>query len=245
MDVIMGIGKKMVMLSKSVLLCSVCHADLDVTAEVSKQVYDHQIIEKRAISRIVLASQSEHRKKAMNILGLSYECIPANINEKAIRNPDPLKMALMISEAKALSLVKEKGIIIAGDTFLVFEGKVLEKPTSLNEAYAMLNILSGNKYTLISGLAVYDTLTGKMRSTVATCDIYLRTISQEEITDYCNRYPVLKFAGAHETDGVVRFSERIERSCIIETTIPMKDLILFLQEIEEERLQGQDDSIWS
>ena len=100
----------------------------------------------------------------------------------------------------------------------------------------MLNILSGNKYTLISGLAVYDTLTEKRRSTVAACDVYLRTISQEEITDYCNRYPLLKFAGAHEKDGVVRFSEKIEGSCIIETEIPMKDLILFLREIEEERL---------
>lgn len=212
------------MFSKSVLICSEGHTDSDIT--------DEKVIS----PRIVLASQSEHRKKAMNILGLIYECIPANIDEKAIRNPDPLKMALMISEAKALFLAnKEKGIIIAGDTFLIFEDKVLEKPTSLNEAYTMLNTLSGNKYTLISGLAVYDTLTGKMRSTVATCDIYLRAISQDEITDYCNRYPVLKFAEAHETDGVVRFSEKIEGSCIIETTIPMKDLILFLREIEEER----------
>lgn len=234
MDVTIGIGKNMVMLSKSALPSSV-----DQVVEVSPQVNGHQIIDKRITSRIILASQSEHRKKAMNILGLSYECIPANIDEKAIRNPDPLKMALMISEAKAIALAeKEEGIIITGDTFLVFEGKVLEKPTSLSEAYTMLNNLSGNKYTLVSGLAVYDTLTGKMRSTVVTCDIHLRTISQEEIKDYCNRYPVLKFAGAHETDGVVRFSERIEGSCIIETTIPMKDLVLFLGEIEEERQKG-------
>lgn len=227
------------MLSESILSYSVCYSDTNATTEVSKQIDEYQIVDKRTSSRIVLASQSEHRKKAMNILGLSYECIPANIDEKAIRNPDPLKMALMISEAKAFFLGnKEKGIIIAGDTFLVFEGKVLEKPTSLSEAYSMLNTLSGNKYTLISGLAVYDTLTGKMRSTVATCDIYLRTISQEEIIDYCNRYPVLKFAGAHETDGVVRFSERIEGSCLIETTIPIKELILFLREIQEDRFQN-------
>jgi septum formation protein len=228
----------MVLLSKSELLCSVCHVGLDAD-EVLKQVHDHQVSKKRSKSpRIVLASQSEHRKKAMNILGLSYECIPANIDEKAIRNPDPLKMALMISEAKALSLAsQEMGVIIAADTFLVFEDKVLEKPTSLNEAYAMLNSLSGNKYTLITGLAVYDTLSKKMRSTVATCDIHLRTLSQDEITDYCNRYPVLKFAGAHETDGVVRFAEKIEGCCLIETTIPMKELILFLREIEEEMFE--------
>lgn len=226
------------MTSNHVLFDSACQAPIEAASKFSEQISPPQIIEKRASSyRIVLASQSEHRKKAMNLLGLTYECIPANINEKSIRHPDPLKMALMISEAKALALAqKEKGIIIAGDTFVEFEGKVLEKPVSLDEAYGMLQRLSGKTYTLISGLAVYDTLREKMRSTVATCDITLRPISQKEIIDYCQRYPVLKFAGAHETDGVVRFSEKIEGSCIIETTIPMKDLILFLKEIEEERL---------
>lgn len=230
----------MIKSSNSGLCDSVCQADVEATSEVSKQIGNHQIIKKKPYShRIILASQSEHRKKALNILGLTYECIPANINEKAIRNPDPLKMALMLSEAKALFLAqKEKGIIIAGDTFLVFKGNVLEKPASLEEAYAMLKSLSGNKYTLVSGLAVYDALTEKMRSTVATCDIHLRTISHDEIIDYCNRYPVLRFAGGHETDGVVRFSEKIEGSCIIETTIPMKELIFFLKEIEKESFQG-------
>lgn len=191
---------------------------------------------KRSSSRIILASQSTVRRRAMDILGLSYECIPANIDEKAIRHSDPLRMALMISEAKALSLAgKEEGVIIAGDAFLFFEGSILEKPMSLEEAYTMLSTLSGSKYTLITGLAVYDTQTKKMRSSVATCDIYLRTISHDEIVDYCSRYPVLKFAGAHETDGVVRFSEKIEGTSLIETTISMKDLIRYLREIEKER----------
>lgn len=200
------------------------------------QVDNNQVIEEKVNSRYILASQSKTRKRAMEILGLSYECIPANINEKAIRDSDPLKMAVMISEAKAKAVAdREEGIIIAADAFLVFAGEVLEKPTSLKEAYTMLSSLSGNKHTFVTGLAVYDTMTGKMRSTVATCDIYFRHISQEEIVDYCNRYPVLNFAGAHESDGVVRFSERIEGACINETAIPMKDLILFLQEIEEDR----------
>ena len=47
MDVIMGIGKKMVMLSKSILLCSVGHADLNATVDVSQRASDNQIIEKK------------------------------------------------------------------------------------------------------------------------------------------------------------------------------------------------------
>lgn len=212
---------------------------MEMFLEVSKQGDDTRIMNKKATPlRIILASQSIIRKKAMNILGVSYECIPPHINEKAIRDPDPLKMALKVSEAKALAVAtKEEGVIIAGDAFLVFEGKVLEKPHSLDEAYSMLNALSGNQYTLIAGLSVYDTLTKKMRSYVATCNIYLRSISHDEIMDYCTRYPVLNYAGGHETDGIVRFSKKIEGDCIIETTIPMKDLIQSLREIEADRLK--------
>lgn len=223
-------------MATGLLLCAVCNANLNaqnISTDRSDEL--HHTIEYES-PRIILASQSEIRRKALNILGLSYECIPANINEKAIRDPDPIKMALKISEAKAYEIAKkEQGIIIAGDAFLVFNGEVLEKPSSLDEAYTMLNNLSGNKYTFVTGLAVYDTKTKKMRSSTATCDIYLRHLSKNEIIDYCNRYPVLKFAGAHECDGVVRFAEKIEGSCINETAISMKDLILFLDEIAQDR----------
>lgn len=219
-----------------VILCSVCSTSTDVIANSSLQTNNHSIKTIETTPRLILASQSQFRKKAMDILGVKYECIPANIDEKAIRHSDPYKMALLISEAKARALAnKEEGIIIAGDTFLVFNGKVLEKPISLNEAYGMLRALSGNKYTLVAGLAVLDTQTGKMRSTVATCDIYLRDLSDAEIIDYCNRYPVLNFAGAHETDGAVRFSEKIEGSCLIVTAFPVKELILFLREVGQDR----------
>ena len=145
--------------------------------------------------RFILASQSQIRKRALEILGIPYECIPANIDEKAIRDANPVTMAIMISEAKAHEVsIKEEGIIIASDAFLFFDGKILEKPNSLDEAYEMLRNLSGNKHTFITGLAVYDTQTGKMRSSASTCNIYFRSLSDDEIKDYCNRYPVLTFA---------------------------------------------------
>ena len=51
--------------------------------------------------RIILASQSHIRKRALDLLNLEYDTIPSNIDEKAIRDPDPLQMAQKLSEAKA------------------------------------------------------------------------------------------------------------------------------------------------
>ncbi len=188
------------------------------------------------LARIILASESEIRKKALNILGLTYETALVNVDENALRDEDPLKMALNISEAKARAVAAtEEGIIIAGDAFLLFQGEILDKPHSLEEAYAMLHQLSGNKHTFVTGLAVYDTQTQKMRSSTAICDMYFRTLSHEEIVDYCNRNPVLKFAGAHDSTGVARCGAKISGACISETATSLKDLIQFLDEIAQDR----------
>jgi septum formation protein len=180
--------------------------------------------------KIILASQSQIRKRALDLLGLTYETIPSNIDEKAIRDPDPLKMAQRLSEAKAYAIgEKHQGVVIASDAFLVFHGRVLEKPNDLKEAHEMLHSLSGDHYDFITGIAVYNTNNKKMLSSVETCKIFMRQLSETEISDYIKRNPVLKFAGGHDTDGVVRFSEKVEGNCNFFTAIPMNKLIEFLQ----------------
>ncbi len=180
--------------------------------------------------KIILASQSLIRKRALDLLGLTYETIPSDIDEKAIRDPDPLKMAQRLSEAKAHAIgERHPGIIIASDAFLVFQERILEKPNDLQEAHKMLRSLSGAHYDFVTGVAVYSTITKKMLSSVATCKIHMRQLSDHEIADYIQKNPVLKFAGGHDTDGVVRFSEKVEGNCNFFTAIPMNKLIEFLQ----------------
>lgn len=180
--------------------------------------------------RIILASQSHIRRRALDLLGLAYDTIPSHIDEKAIRDIDPLKMAQRLSEAKAIAVGKlHKGVIIASDAFVLFQGKVLEKPNDLQEAYAMLHELSGKYYDFITGLAVYKTDSAKMLSSVETCRIYLRKLSEKEIEDYIQKNTVLKFAGGHDTDGVIRFSEKVEGNCNFFTAIPMNKLVEMLK----------------
>ena len=179
--------------------------------------------------RIILASQSQTRKRALDLLGLKYETIPPNIDEEAIRDENPLLLAKKLSEAKARAIgSQQQGLIIASDAFLVFQGKILEKPCDLKEAYNMLHSLSGNNYTFITGIAVYNSISNHLHSSVDTCEIYFRDLREEEIVDYINRNTVLKFAGAHDTDGVIRFSERVVGNCNFFTAIPMNKLIEFL-----------------
>ncbi len=191
---------------------------------------ENEVLPMSACCPIILASQSAIRQKALNLLGLQYQCIPSHIDEKAIRDPDPYNMAVRIAEAKAREIGKSnQGIIVSGDAFLLHAGKVMEKPASVDEARAMLKDLSGSTYTFITSLVVYNTFTQQMDKTVESCSIQFRDLSNEEIEDYISKYPVTKFAGAHETEGAVRFAVKIEGNPNIFTALPMDKLTLFLR----------------
>jgi septum formation protein len=51
--------------------------------------------------RIVLASESQSRKRALDILGLAYETCPSGLDEKSIRDSDPIALVRKLAEAKA------------------------------------------------------------------------------------------------------------------------------------------------
>jgi septum formation protein len=181
---------------------------------------------------IILASASPFRKKALEVLGVSYRVVPSNINEKAIRDENPSKLAQKLSEAKARAVAPSNGnaLIVAADLFVTMNGKIFEKPADMTEAVEMLRAFSGKKLEIVTGLAVYNSGTQKMLSATESCTVEFRKLSEHEITDYVSRYPVLLFAGAFNDEGMLRFSERVEGNYNVHAALPMNRLVEFLRE---------------
>lgn len=182
--------------------------------------------------RIILASQSPFRTHALDVLGLHYETMPSNFDEKTIREEKPLVLARLLSEAKAREIGKTEtnALIIAADLLVVHNNKIFEKPQDKKEAFEMLNTLSGNRFEIITGLAVYSPKNGKIVSGSQTCTVKFRNLLEEEIMDYMERYPVLKCAGAFEGDGLLRFAENINGQYNFRTAMSVNELVLFLRE---------------
>ena len=182
--------------------------------------------------KIILASQSPFRKHALDILGLVYETIPSNIDESAIRHEDPHEMVKMLSKAKALKIGEDQtdALIIAADLFIVHDNRIFEKPKDETEAKEMLRTFSGNTFEIIAGLAVFNNGTKNLLSTSEVCNVSFRELTEFEIDDYVSKYPVMKFAGAFDADGLLRFADRIEGNCNFKAGLPVNKLILFLRE---------------
>ncbi len=186
--------------------------------------------------RIILASESLSRKRAMDILGLAYEIRPSAIDEKTIRDSDPIALTKKLAEAKAWEVAGffQDAVIVSGDAVVAKEGKIFEKPRGIDEAVEFLHEFSGSAFQFVTSLVVLRTDTRRMLSTIESSQIRFRQLTDGEIRDYVGRYPVLRFAGAFEGDGVLRFADSVSGSYNFITAMPVSRLAVFLREQEVE-----------
>jgi septum formation protein len=182
--------------------------------------------------KIVLASESPFRKRALDLLAVAYETCPAAIDEKAIRDPDPFALTRKLAEAKAWKVAEKfpDAGIVSGDAVAAKNGRIFEKPRDRDEAAEFLRELSGSEFQFVTALAVLNSKTRRMLSTVEASAITFRPLVEREIQDYIGRYPVLNFAGAFESDAVLRFAEKISGSYNFVTALPVSRLVVFLRE---------------
>ncbi len=182
--------------------------------------------------RLVLASESQSRRRALDILGLTYEVCPSAIDEKSIRDSDPAALTKKLAETKAWKVANQlqDAVVVSGDAVVTKNGRIFEKPRTNDEAAEFLRELSDGAFQFVTSLAVIRSDTLRMLSTVETSEIRFRPLVEREIRDYVSRYPVLKFAGAFEGDGVLRFADSVSGSYNFITALPVSRLAVFLRE---------------
>ena len=137
---------------------------------------------------------------------------------------------MSIAKAQKIAEKETDAVIIAADLFVVHGKTILEKPKSLQEAQEMLQQLSGNEFQIVTGMTVLQASIGKQCTALETCTVRFRKLSENEISDYIRRYPVLKTAAAFEADGLLRFAEHIEGNYNFKAALPMNKLVEFLRE---------------
>jgi MAF protein len=181
--------------------------------------------------KIILASESASRRRAMDILGLAYEVRPSRIDEKAIRERDPDRLACRLSEAKARKVAESNpdAIIVAGDAVVSKAGRIYEKPVDAAEAFQFLRGFSGDAVEFVTAIAVMNSATGQLLTAVHHSEIVFRSLSDSEVADYVRRYDVLRFAGAFDGDAVIRFADHVSGSYNFAPGLALNDLITLLR----------------
>ncbi len=105
-----------------------------------------------------------------------------------------------VSRSKA-SVVDDPGaVIIAADTVVVFEGRVLGKPAHPNEAISMLTALAGERHTVMTGVAVRSG--EQVKSTVEMSEVTFSPLTELEIAGYVASGEPLDKAGSYGLGGL-------------------------------------------
>src|SRR5687768_11297341 len=106
--------------------------------------------------RLILASQSPRRAELLERIGLTFEIVPAHIDESYLDHETPPAHAERLAREKAetISAREPEALVVGSDTIVVVDGDVLGKPRDAAEAVAMLTRLSGREHEVCTGVAV-------------------------------------------------------------------------------------------
>lgn len=180
--------------------------------------------------RLILASQSPARKQLVGCMTDEFDAIPARAEE--VFDPAlPIDAALLeVARHKALEIHQQHPArpVIAADTIIVFEGKIMGKPASLEEASRVLHALSGKGHEVKSAM-VYIDRKGRIRQVADTAWVHFRKLSDQDIQEYVNRKTCLLRAGSYGIQEV-DFVDHIEGSFDTVVGLPTEILREWLAE---------------
>ena len=135
------------------------------------------------------------------MLGLSFAVSPAGVEERRGSGEGPLAYVDRLSreKARAVSSAGASALTLAGDTVVVLDGRVLEKPADKEEAAATLVALSGRVHEVYSGLALARG--SKVVSRVARARVAFRRVGRGMIDRYVETGEPLDKAGSYGIQG--------------------------------------------
>ena len=159
------------------------------------------------MSKIILASQSPRRKQLLEWAEIDFEIVVKETDESYPNGLAVDEVAIHIAKQKALTvqpIVEAGSVILAADTIVVLNDRIIGKPKDRTEAIEILSDLSGHKHVVITGVVIRK---DEQEITFAdSTEVYFHKLSKEQIEFYVDKYKPYDKAGAYaiqEWIGVV------------------------------------------
>lgn len=134
------------------------------------------------------------------MFGVPFEIRVADIDETMDPKARPFDEVARLSREKALAVPAEAGdVVVAADTIVVLEDRVLGKPKDAAEAKTMLRALSGRDHQVMTGFTVLRD--GRAVTHTEVTDLHFRELSDREIDRYVTSGEPMDKAGAYGIQG--------------------------------------------
>lgn len=153
--------------------------------------------------KYILASASPRRRELLKAIVPQFDCIVPDFDESSVKTDDAKQRTVVLSREKCKAVAREYGtndtVIIASDTVVDLNGKVLEKPKDESEAYEMIKSLSGNVHMVHTAVSVC--CRGIIYTFVDTTKVYVDYIDDDTIRKYVLTDEPYDKAGGYAIQG--------------------------------------------
>ncbi len=186
---------------------------------------------------LVLASQSRARQMVLGNAGLSFQAVPADIDERGIQQKSgllkPDEIAGLLAQEKALfiSAKMPERHVIGADQTLSLGQRLFSKPAGRGQAAEQLEALAGKTHELHSAVAVAQG-GAILFSSVSVARMTMRPLSRDDVRAYLDAAgeAVTTSVGAYQLESLgVHLFEKIEGDHFTILGLPLLSLLAFLR----------------
>ena len=194
----------------------------------------------KKMARIILASSSPRRKELLEQVGLKFEIFSPDIDESVCigESADHYVQRLAQQKAQAILAQFPDAIVIAADTILVLDHKIIGKPESKQHAFEIWTALSDRQHDVLSGVCLLSSQCdpNTIQSMVVRTKVYFQKLSQLDMEQYWATGEPIGKAGAYAIQGyAAQFIPRIEGSYSNVVGLPLYETLQLLKNIDQRK----------
>ncbi len=192
-------------------------------------------------AQFILASGSSRRRELLDQMGLDYEVVGTDIAEDIRAGETPAEYVCRIAASKARYVAASGSWdcpVLAADTAVVLEGRILGKPGNPACASAMLGSLSGRTHDVYTAVALVTGGAAESRR-LSVSQVTFAALDPAWITAYCATSEPLDKAGAYAIQGyAAEYIHRLEGSYSGVMGLPLFETMELLREAGIQALPG-------
>lgn len=165
------------------------------------------------MTQLVLASQSPRRRALLENLNIKFRVMVKETEETMVNGVDPKNLAMENARQKALALkgaFDQETFVLAADTVVYQNGRLMGKPADETEAIEMLRSLSGTSHQVITGVAIVHYPSERVVCDSVVTEVYFKPLQDTDILAYVATADPMDKAGAYGIQGLASlFVEKI------------------------------------
>lgn len=185
--------------------------------------------------KLILASSSPRRAEILRNAGLNFSVLSSAVDETPYPGEEPAALVQRLANTKAdLVTARTVGssIILAADTVVVLDGKILGKPRSTENARDMLQQLSGRTHSVLTGVTLVRLPDAERRQFTESTLVQFRPIADDELSAYLATEEPYDKAGAYAIQGQAgRYIPRIEGCYFNVVGLPLSRVLTELKSL--------------